>query len=181
MWNIQQGNKRRKNKHNVESNLKALALSLSDRQEELFTNIHCIVPSEYLEAAVIRLQISLVIRTFLILGKHRLSQSIRPDLSNKVQMDEKWERDSEGKADHSPERQQALKPHCRFWHPLAVSAWGPADRKRERELLYCHHKTHVKEPPLIHDTPSEHTTKQHCWLFAVHCDVFKDVLFTVDV
>lgn len=24
--------------------------------------------------------------------------------------------------DHSPERQQALKPHCRFWQPLAVSA-----------------------------------------------------------
>lgn len=34
----------------------------------------------------------------------------------------------EGWRGHSPERQHALKPHCRFWQPLALSAWGPGEK-----------------------------------------------------
>lgn len=62
----------------------------------------------------------------------------------KVHMDEGWEmreghearggggkeRWIQRKEHHSPDRQQALKPHCRFWHPLALSAWGPAEPQR---------------------------------------------------
>lgn len=140
MWNIQQGNKRRKNKHNVESNLKALTLSLSDCQEELFTNIHCIVPSEYLEAAVIRLQISFVIRTFLILGKHRLSQSIRAsDPTSPIKC--KWMRNERETARG---KRIILQSDSRLWSHTAGSDihWPclredlPTERKRERKS-YC--------------------------------------------